>query len=138
MKISTVSIHPNTLRSGLSVVLAIGALAVLSAGAQADELDPITIAAPTEKTVGHESATEAPIEDVTVKAEIAADAQTLKNDSGVVLLKDRVREAAYKACNAADPLDGDDNDACVREAVKSAQAQVDEAIAQARSDSATR
>ena len=137
MKVSTVSVHPNTLRSGLSAVLAIGAFAVLSASAQADELDPITISAPTEKTVGHESATEAPIEDTTVKAEIAADAQTLKNDSGVVLLKDRVLEAAYKACNAADPLSEDDG-RCVREAVKSAQAQVDAAIAQARSSNATR
>jgi UrcA family protein len=61
-------------------------------------------------------------------------AETLRNASGVVLLKDRVLEAAYKACNAADPLTPDDG-TCVREAVKSAQPQVDAAIAHARSTS---
>jgi UrcA family protein len=61
--------------------------------------------------------------DVTVNARIAVDMETLKNKSGVVLLKDRVEEAAYKACYAADPLTGDDG-TCVANAMKSAKAQV--------------
>jgi hypothetical protein len=130
------SIDSNILRSGLSAVLAIGALAVLSASVHAAELDPITISAPTEKTVGHEYATVAPIEEVTAKARIAADSETLRNDSGVVLLKDRVLEAAYKACNEAARLTQDDDGTCVREAVKAAQPQVNAAIAHARSTSA--
>jgi UrcA family protein len=107
MKVSTVSLH-------------------------AADLDPITISAPVVKQVGRDMLTEVPIEDVTVKAHIAVDAETLRNDSGVVLLKDRVLEAAYKACNAADPLTPDDG-TCVHEAVKSAKPQVDAALAHERS-----
>jgi len=135
MKVSTVSIQPNVLRGSLTVALAIGALTVLTARAHAAELDPITLSAPTVKVVGHDPATEAPIEKRTVTARIAADAETLTMDSGVVLLKDRVLEAAYKACNAADPLSQDDG-TCVHDALKSAQQQVDAAVAQARSTSA--
>ena len=134
MKFSTASIDSNILRSGLSVALAIGALAVLSVRADAAELDPITISAPTVKTVGHESATLAPIDAVMVKARIAADAETLTMDSGVVLLKDRVFEAAQQACYAADPTP--DDGTCVREAVRAAQPQVNAAIARARNNSA--
>jgi UrcA family protein len=136
MKISTASIGSNILRNGLSVVLAIGAFALLSARVHADDLDPITISAPTVKTVGRELGTQAPIEERSVKARITPDAETLTMDSGVVLLKDRVIEAAVKACNAADPLEPDDGE-CVLEAVKAAQPQVRAAIAQARSNSAT-
>jgi len=132
MKVSIVSIHPNILRSGLTVALAIGALTVLGARAHALDLDPITISAPIVKTVGHDLASEAPIKERTVTAQIAVDAETLQNDSGVVLLKDRVFEAARKACNAADPFTPDD-ETCVIEAVKSAQPQVEAAIARARS-----
>jgi hypothetical protein len=136
MKVSTASIYSNTLRSGLTVVLAIGALAVLTARAHAAELDPITISAPRVQTVGHDYATQAPIQETTVDARIAADAETLTMHSGVVLLKDRVLEAAYKACNAADPFTVGDQE-CIRKAVKSAQPQVDAAIAHARSISMT-
>ena len=135
MKDSTTSIDSNILRSGLSAVLAIGALAVLSASVHAAELDPITIFAPTEKTVGHDPATGAPIKEVGAKARIAADPETLRTDSGVVLLKDRVFEAASKACYAADPLTQDDG-TCVQKAVKAAQPQVNAAIARARNNSA--
>ena len=40
-----------------------------------------------------------------LRTRIAADPETLRTDSGVVLLKDRVFEAASKACYAADPRD---------------------------------
>jgi UrcA family protein len=135
MNFSTVAIHPNTLRSGLSVALAIGALAVLSTRAHAAEFDPITVSAPTVETMGYDFALEGPIEKTTVTARIAVDAQTLTMDSGVTLLQDRVLEAANQACSAADPFTLDD-DTCVREAVRAAQPQVDAAIARARNSNA--
>jgi UrcA family protein len=121
----------------LSLALAIGALAVLGARAHAEDLDQITISPPAMKVIGHDPATEAPIEETTVEAQIALDEETLTTDSGVMLVNDRVMEAAYEACNAADPLTQDDG-TCVREALKSAQDQVNAAIAQARGDSASR
>lgn len=131
MKVSTVSLQPNLLRSGLAVAIAIGALTVLNARAHADELDPITLSAPIVKKLRSDVLTEMPAEDITVNAHIAVDMETLRNESGVVLLKDRVIEAAYKACDAADPLVGDDG-TCVHDAVKAAQPQVAAAIARAR------
>jgi len=135
MKVSIFSIHPHALWHGSSVAIAVGVLTVLGTCANADELDPITIAAPIVKTVGHEAGTEIPIKSVTVKAQIAADAETLRNDSGVVLLNDRVLEAARKACFAADPLSSGND--CVQHAVKAAQPQIAAAIADARSRSLT-
>lgn len=132
MKTSTVSIRPNALRGGWPIALAIGALTILNAHAQAAELDPISLSAPIAKTVKPETAIEGPIVDIKVNARIAVDMETLRNESGVVLLKDRVAEAAYKACNAADPLAWDDG-TCVRDAVKSAKPQVDALIERARS-----
>ena len=135
MKASTVSIHPTILRGALSVALAVGALTIFNVRAHAANLDPITLAPPIVKPVGRDMMTEAPIEDVLVKARIAVDTETLRNDSGVVLLKDRVWEAAYKACDAAGPY-MQDGGTCVRDAVKAAQPQVDAAIASARSTTA--
>lgn len=131
MKVSLVLLQPNLVRSGLTVALAIGTLAALSARADAAELDPITLSAPIVKKERQETATEIPTEDITVNARIAVDMETLRNDSGVVLLKDRVEEAAYKACYAADPIEADDG-TCVRDAIKAARPQVDAAIARAR------
>jgi UrcA family protein len=128
MKALITSIQP---RDRLSIALAIGALTVLGAAAHAEDLDPITISTPSVKIIGHDEATRAPIEDVTVQARIAADAETLRNESGVALLKDRVVEAARKACFAADPSTLDDG-TCVQQAVKAAKPQVAAAIAQAR------
>ena len=73
-------------------------------------------------------ATEPPTVDITVNAQVAVDMETLKNDSGVTLLKDRVEQAAYPACYAADPLITDDG-TCVRNAVKSAAPQIDAIVA---------
>ena len=132
MKFSTVSLHADIVRDVLSVALAIGALTAMSTRAHAEELDPITITGPTVKTIGHDPATWSPIEDVSVEAHIAVDAETLRNDSGVVLLNDRVREAAFKVCNKAEKFTVGDEE-CMHNAIKAAQPQVDAAIKQARS-----
>jgi len=132
MRVSTFSIHPHALATGSSVALAVGLLTVLGTCANAGELDPITVSPPIVTTVEHEAVTEIPIKRVTVNAQIAADAETLRNESGVVLLHDRVLEAARKACFAADPLSFD-SDNCVQHAVKAAQPQIAAAIADARS-----
>jgi UrcA family protein len=135
MKASTMTLHPNIRRGRMSVALVIGALTLMSVGAQAAHLDPITLSPPVVKPVARDPVTEIPIDDVTVRARIDVDTETLRNDSGVVLLKDRVLEAAHEACDAADPFMGDDG-TCVRDAVKAAQPQVDAAIANARSSGA--
>ena len=119
--------------SRLPAALALGALAV-SAGVQAAEPDEISITAPSVTTVGRDDSTLAPIEETTEKATIKFDPVTLTTNSGVALLKDSVLEAASKVCNSITfAMADDDTDTCVRNAVKSAQAQVDEAIARARS-----
>jgi len=129
----TTSIRINTLRRNLPIAFAIGALAIMSARAHADDyLDEITIAAPAVKTVGRNSATGAPIQEVTVIARVKADPVKLTTNSGVALLKDSVLDAARKACDAADPLTPDDG-TCVLTAVKAAKPQIDAAVLRARS-----
>ena len=131
MNVSIGSLHSNFLRGTFAAALAIGALTALNARVQAAELDPITLSAPIVKDVRRDAVTEIPTKDVTVNAHIAVDMETLRNDSGVVLLKDRVQEAAYEACTAADPLEPLD-ETCVHQAVKAAQPQVAAIIARAR------
>jgi UrcA family protein len=123
------------LRSRLPAVVALGALAFTSAGAQAaDDPDEITISAPNAKTVGRDEATGAPIEEITQSASVKFDPVTLTLNSGVALLNDAVYDAAVKVCNSTTlTMTDEDDDTCVRDAVKSAQAQVDAAIARARS-----
>ena len=122
------------LRSRLPVALALGALAFMSAGAQAADPDEVTISAPSVKTVGHDEATGAPIQDVTQTISIKFDPVTLTTNSGVTLLKDSVLQSALQVCDSIGlPMSDDDDGTCVRNAVKSAQAQVDAAIARARS-----
>jgi UrcA family protein len=123
------------LRSRLPVTLALGALAVMSAGAQAADFDQITISAPNVKTVGRDDATNAPIQEITKQATVKFEPVQLTTNSGAALLKDSVFNAALKACNSITltMADADENDeSCVRDAVKSAQAQVDAAVARAR------
>jgi UrcA family protein len=123
------------LRSRLPVTLALGALAVMSAGAQAADFDQITISAPNVKTVGRDDATNAPIQEITKQATVKFEPVQLTTNSGAALLKDSVFSAALKACNSITltMADADENDeSCVRDAVKSAQAQVDAAVARAR------
>jgi UrcA family protein len=105
----------------------------MSAGAQAADPDEVTISAPSVKTVAHDGATGAPIEEVSQKATISFDPVTLTTNSGVALLKDSVLETALKVCNSLTlPMADEDGGTCVSDAVKSAQAQVDAAIAKAR------
>ena len=129
--------HARGFRSRLPVALALGALAFMSAGAQADDpdqVDQVTISAPGVKTVGHDEATGAPIEEVTKQASIKFDPVTLTTNSGVALLKDSVFESALRICNSIGlTMSYDDGGACIRDAVKSAQVQVDAAISRARS-----
>src|SRR5690349_12612230 len=93
----------------------IAVLTFAGAGAQAADLDPITVSSPVVKPVGRDMFTEVPIDDVTVNAHIAVDTETLRNDSGVVWLRDRVLEAAQKACAAADREDVEDDSTCVHD-----------------------
>jgi hypothetical protein len=133
MNASTATMRSNSLRTGLTLVFAIGALAVLGSYAQAAEPDQeITITASKMKTIPYDPATRAPIHKVTVTAHVATRLDVLTLNSGVAILKDNVLDAARKVCTLADPLDDDYSD-CVREAVKGAQPQIDALIARARS-----
>jgi len=125
--------YSRAFHSRLAGALVLVGLAV-STGVQAAEPDAISITAPNVKTVGRDEATLAPIEETTEQATIKFDPVTLTTNSGVALLKDSVLEAASRVCNSVTfAMADDDTDTCVRNAVKSAQAQVDEAIARARS-----
>jgi hypothetical protein len=134
------SIRVNILGRFLPVAFAAGAIALVSARAHAADLDQInpvqldaiTVSAPAEKVVGRDSATGAPIEEVTVTASVQADPAALKTNYGALMLNYSVLDAARKACAAPDPL-ADDDGTCVRDAVESAKPQVDAAIAKARS-----
>jgi UrcA family protein len=83
------------------------------------------------RTIGYDSATGAPIQEVTARARVRFNPVILTTHSGVALLHDDVAEAARSACESIDPLDGDG--ACVRGAIESAQPQVTAAITRARS-----
>ena len=121
------------LRRALPIALAIGALAIMTTRAHAAELDKLVIEQPVVKVVGHDDATEAPIEKVTVVARVIPDPDTLTTDSGVKLLNDYISEAARKACFAADPFDVDDG-TCYRGAVASAKTQAAALVARVRSE----
>jgi UrcA family protein len=85
------------------------------------------------KTVGHDDATNAPIQEMTKQATVKFEPVQITTNSGVALLKDSVFDAALKACDSITLTMADaDDESCVREAVKSAQAQVDAAVARAR------
>ena len=127
------SLHVRTLRAFVPA-LAIAAFA-FAACARADDLDQVTVDGPVVKTVGWDIGTLAPIEEVTVTAHVSADPETLTYPSGIALFNDNIREAARKACYAADPMHPDDG-TCERKAIEAAQPQVAAAIAQAKSDAA--
>jgi UrcA family protein len=99
--------------------------------ANAAALYQITISTPSVKVVGRDSASGASIEETTVQTRVEFDPVTLTTNSGVALLKDKVLEAARTACESIDPVSPDDG-TCVRDAVQSAQAQIDAAVAKAR------
>jgi UrcA family protein len=132
MNIPTASKRMSTLRTHMTIASAIAAFALMSARAHAADLDQVTVDGPVVKTIGRDLTTGAPIERVTVTARVATDPETLTYPSGVVLFNDNVREAARKACAAADPTRADDN-ACVRKAIEDAKPQIAAAIAHAKS-----
>ena len=110
----------------------LAALATVSTGANAAELDRIEIDRPVVKVV-ERNPIDAPVEDVTVVARVIADPETLTMKSGIKLLNDNIVEAARKACYEADPLEPDDG-TCVRNAIKSAQAQIPAVVARAKAE----
>ena len=134
------SIRVNILGRILPVAFAVGAIALVSARAHAADLDqldpvqldPITVSAHAAKIVDRDTATGAPIEQVTITARVQADPAALKTNYGALMLNYSVLDAARKACTEADPLEDDDG-TCVHDAVQAAKPQVDAAIAQARS-----
>jgi hypothetical protein len=114
----------------------LAALATVSTGASAAELDRIEIDPPVVKVV-ERNPIDAPVEDVTVVARVIPDPETLTMKSGIKLLNDNIVEAARKACYEADPLEPDDG-TCVRKAIKSAKAQVPALVARAKADTTTK
>ncbi|HEY7640564.1 MAG TPA: hypothetical protein VH814_12645 [Steroidobacteraceae bacterium] len=114
----------------------LAALAIVSTGVDAAELDQIVLDQPVVKDVGRDAASDAPVEQVTVTARVIPDPETLTYPSGVKLLNDYIVEAARKACFEANPLEPDDG-TCVRRAVKSAKAQVPGLVAEAKAGAKT-
>jgi hypothetical protein len=110
----------------------LAALAIASSGADAAPLDRIEIDAPVVKVIARDEI-DAPLERVTVVARVIPDPETLTTDSGVVLLNDYIRDAARKACFAADPMEPDDG-TCVRNAIKEAKPQVTALVARAKTN----
>jgi hypothetical protein len=104
-----------------------------SSGAQAADTEEITISAPRAKTIGHDPATGASIQVVMQSAHLKIDPLMFTTNSGIALVKDSVLDTARKICASLDPLDSDDGGDCVRGAVKSTQAQIDAAVARAKS-----
>jgi UrcA family protein len=133
--------YSTSVRRGLPLAFAVGAFALMGARARAAntdsldpvQLDPITVSAPAVKIVGRDSATGAPIEDVTIDARVQVDPEALKTNYGALMLKYSVQDAAREACAAADPVTQDDG-TCFQKAVHSAEPQIDAAIARARSN----
>jgi UrcA family protein len=120
----------------LAAAFAIAALAVIGCarGTAAAHREAITVVVPTLKTVGSDSLTGTPIEKSTVTARVAFDPLTLTTESGVARLRERVLEAASRTCRAALT---EDYEKCVLETVRSAEPQVDQAIARSRDSSAS-
>jgi UrcA family protein len=129
----TISTRAKILNASLPAAFASIAIAAFSAGARAAESREIVVQGPTTKTIGFDLPTGAPIQETTVKIAVSYDPATLTTDSGVALLKDGVADAARKACDTADRVTPDEDGACVRRAIESAQAQIARMVSQARS-----
>jgi len=112
------------------LAFAVGGLVLSWASAHATTLDPVTISAPAVKVVGRERLTNAPLQQTRISAHVGFKPVTLTTNSGVALLRDSVRNAAFRVCAALGP---DSFGTCVIRAEQSAQPQVDAAITRARS-----
>jgi len=114
------------------LAFAVGGLALSWVSAHAVTLDPVTISAPAVKIVGRDTLTNSPLEQTKITAHVRFNPVTLTTNSGVALLRDSVQTAAFRACAAV--AAGSLSQGCVIRAERSAQPQVDAAIARARSD----
>jgi UrcA family protein len=118
--------------ASLAIVVACGTLGLRSLPAHADAAYPaeITISAPQTKVIGR-SADGAQIEQRSATAHVPYDPVTLTTNSGVALLKERVRQAAREVCGELDPLGEGDDNSCVSQAVSEAKPQIEAAVARA-------
>lgn len=118
-------------RRKLSIVIAIGALALAGVCAQAANLEEVTVTAPTVRNLGQD-ATGAPIRQVTAMSRVQYNPIMLTTNSGRALLNDKVVEVARRLCSAVatvtEPASRDDA-SCVRQAVDGAKSQLDAAAA---------
>lgn len=133
MNISIASRSASMLCKSVSGMLTCSTLALFVAQAHANgtDLAEIVVSAPTTKIVGR-YADLTPIEKIIIKAHVPFDPATLTSSVGIKRLQERVTEGARRACGAADPGELDDDDTCVRDAVKGAQLQIDRAIIEAQ------
>jgi UrcA family protein len=114
------------------VVIALGALAFGCIGAQAAELQEVTVTVPTAKIIGRD-ASGAPIQQVSASARVQYDPIMLTTNSGRALLKDEVVDVARRLCRSLDfvaPPSTLDEDTCVQQAVAGAKVQIAAAAAQ--------
>jgi UrcA family protein len=113
----------DALRSGVPLVIALGAFTV---AAQAADLQEVTVTVPAVKTIGRD-ATGAPIQQVSASARVKYNSLMLTTNSGRALLQYKVTEVAQKLCReintvAATPTD--DDGSCVQRAVAGAKVQI--------------
>ena len=125
-------------RASLPIVFALGALTAFGSYAQAAEpAQEITITGTRVERIPYDVTVRRSAKEVTVGASVPANLDVLTLNSGVALLQDSVRDAALKACLAADPratATADVTTDCVHRAVREAQPQIDALVAKARSD----
>jgi hypothetical protein len=126
------------MRASLPLVVAMGALAAFSSSAQAAEpSQEITITGTRVERIPYDVTVRRAAKEVTVGASVPANLDVLTLNSGVALLQDSVRDAALKACLAADPrasATADVTTDCVHRAVREAQPQIEALVAKARSE----
>jgi UrcA family protein len=112
-------------RSNLYLIAAIGVCT--GASAQPAALEEVTVTAPTVKTIGRD-ATGTPIRELGATVRVQYNPIMLTTNSGRALLDDKVAEVARMLCSAGDTVSNTDDDGnCVRQAVKTAKAQLDAA-----------
>jgi len=124
--------------ASMPAVLAMAALAAFSGSAQAaDPAQEITITGTRVERIPYDVTVRRPAQEITVGASVPANLDVLTLNSGIALLQDSVRDAALKACMAADPRATATSDAttdCVHRAVRQAQPQINALVAKARSE----
>ena len=129
-------------RVSLPIAVAMGVFAIFASSAQAAEpTQEITITGTRVDTIPYDFATRRPVKEVTVTASVPANLDVLTLNSGVALLQDSVRDAAVKACLAADPYasaTADTTTDCVHRAVRDAQPQINALIERARNEERAR